>query len=92
MTRPDLAFAYSQLSLSQFVKYPKVVHFQAAERVLQYVCGTYIRDLTYFDQNRCKFLVSAETQNKLIGWVDGYFGSHPDTRKSMTRRLLDASE
>jgi hypothetical protein len=81
MTRPDLAFAYSQLSLSQFVQYPGVVHVQAAERVLQYVRGTYIRD---FDQNRCKSLVSAETKNKLIGWVDSNFGSDPDTRKSMT--------
>jgi hypothetical protein len=88
MTRPDLAFAYSQLSLSQFVQYPGVVHLQAAEQVLQYVRGTYIRDLTYFDQNRCKSLVSAETENKLIGWVDSDFGSDPDTRKSMTGYLM----
>ena len=39
MTRPDLAFAYSQLS--KFVQYPGVVHLQAAERVLQYVRDTY---------------------------------------------------
>jgi hypothetical protein len=32
-------FAYSQLS--KFVQYPVVVHLQADERVLQYVCGTY---------------------------------------------------
>ena len=46
MTRPDLAFAYSQLSLSQFVQYPGVVHLQAAERVLQYVRGTYDQGIT----------------------------------------------
>jgi hypothetical protein len=44
--------------------------------------------LTYFDQNRCKSLVSAETKNKLIGWVDSDFASDPDTRKSMTGYLV----
>ncbi len=39
MTRPDLAFAYSQLS--KFVQYPGVVHLQAVERVLKYARGTY---------------------------------------------------
>ena len=47
MTRPDLAFAYSQLS--KFVQYPGVVHLQAAERVLQYVRGTYDQGITYCD-------------------------------------------
>ena len=47
--------------------------------------GTYIRG---FDQNRCKSLVSAETKNKLIGWVDSEFGSDPDTLKSMTGYLV----
>ena len=44
ITRPDLAFAYSQLS--KFVQYPGVVHLQVAERVLQYVCGTYDQGIT----------------------------------------------
>jgi hypothetical protein len=60
MTRPDLAFACSQLS--KFVQYPRVVHLQAAERVLQYVRGTYDQGITYFDPGD-------ETKNKLIGWV-----------------------
>jgi hypothetical protein len=47
MTRTDLAFAYSQLS--KFVQYPGVVHLQAAERVLQYVSGTYDQGITYCD-------------------------------------------
>jgi hypothetical protein len=54
----DLAFGYSQLS--KFVQYPGVVHLQAAERVLQYVRGTYDQGLTYVD-------LGAETKNKLIG-------------------------
>ncbi len=40
-------FAYSQLS--KFVQYPGVVHLQAAERALQYVCGTYDQGITYCD-------------------------------------------
>ena len=58
MTRPDLAFAYSQLS--KFVQNPGVVHLQAAERVLQYVRGTYDQGITYCD-------LGAEVKNKLIG-------------------------
>jgi hypothetical protein len=79
MTRPDLAFAYSQLS--KFVQYPGVVHLQASERVLQYVCGTYDQGITYCD-------LGVEVKNKLIGWVDSDFGSDPDTRKSMTGYLM----
>jgi len=41
MTRPDLAFAYSQLS--KFVQYPGVVHLQAAERVSHStICAWYL--------------------------------------------------
>jgi hypothetical protein len=40
---------------------------QAAERVLQYVRGTYDQGITYFDPGD-------ETKYKLIGWVDSDFG------------------
>jgi hypothetical protein len=53
---------------------------QAAERVFQYVRGTYDQGIAYFDPGD-------ETKNKLIGWVDGDFGSDPDTRKSNTGSL-----
>jgi hypothetical protein len=44
MTRPDLAFAYSQLS--KFVQYPGVVHLKkAAERVLQMYVVLMIKEL-----------------------------------------------
>jgi hypothetical protein len=72
-------FTYSQLS--KFVKYPGVVHLQALERVLQYVCGTYDQGITYCE-------LGNEVKNKLIGWVDSDFGSDPDTRKSMTSYLM----
>ena len=61
MTRPDLAFAYSQLS--KFVQNPGVVHLQAAEPVLQHVRYTCGQGITYCD-------LGAEVKNKLIDWVD----------------------
>jgi hypothetical protein len=79
MTRPDLAFAYSQLS--KFVHYPGVVHLHAVERVLQYVSGPYDQGITYCE-------LGVEVKNKLIGWVDSDFGSDPNTRKSMTGYLM----
>jgi len=58
-----------------------MVHLRAAERVIQYVCGTYDQGIPYCD-------LGAEVKNKLIGWVDSDFGSDPDTRKSMTGYLM----
>jgi hypothetical protein len=79
MTRPDLAFAYSQLS--KFVQYPGVKHLEEAERVLQYVRATYDQGITYFDPG-------SAMKNKLVGWVDSDFGSDVDSRKSMTGFLM----
>eukprot|EP00961_Rhodomonas_salina_P028494 384591-Rhodomonas_salina.1 len=39
MTRCNLAFAYAELS--KFVQCPGAAHLKAAERVLQYLLGTY---------------------------------------------------
>jgi hypothetical protein len=44
MTRPDLAFTYSQLS--KFVQSPGPVHLAAAERALAYIRGTYNEGIT----------------------------------------------
>jgi hypothetical protein len=79
MTRPDLAFAHSQLS--KFVQYPGVKHLEADEHVLQYVCATYDQGITYFDPG-------SVMKNKLVGWVDSDFGSDVDSRKSMTGFLM----
>ena len=58
MTRPDLAFTYSQLS--NFVQYPGMVHLETAERVLQYVRATY-------DQGISSMTVAVKDVN-LILW------------------------
>eukprot|EP00961_Rhodomonas_salina_P245303 3314521-Rhodomonas_salina.1 len=54
---------------------------RAAERVLQYVMGTYDKGLTYrrLDERR---------RNRLEGWVDSDFASDPDTRKSVTGYVM----
>ncbi len=80
MTRPDLAFTYSQLS--KFVQCPGPLHLAAAERALAYLRGTYNEGITYGDPGE-------ERRNKLTGWVDNDFAADPDTRKSIT---LSSSE
>ena len=79
MTRPDLAFAYSELS--KFVHAPGPVHLPAAERVLSYLRGTYNEVITYCDPGE-------DRRNKFTGWVDSDFAADPDTCKSMTGYLF----
>jgi hypothetical protein len=79
MTRPDLAFSYSQLS--KFGQYPGTVHLEAADRVLQYVRATYDQDISYYD-------LGPDKRNKLGGWVDSDFASDIDSRTSMTGYLM----
>jgi hypothetical protein len=79
MTRPDLAFSYSQLS--KFVQYPGMAHLEAAERVLQYVRGTYDQGISFYD-------LGPDKRNILGGWVDSDFASDIDSRKSMTGYLM----
>ena len=73
-TRPDLAFAYAELS--KFVQYPGVKHLHAAERVLQNVMDTYNKGITYscLDDNQ---------RGVLSGWVDSDCVADPDTRRSV---------
>ena len=75
MTRPDMAFAYAELS--KFVAYPGVKHLQQAERCLQYLAGTADKGITYSDPGPA-------TRNKLMAWVDSDFAADPDTRRSVT--------
>eukprot|EP00961_Rhodomonas_salina_P294095 3934273-Rhodomonas_salina.1 len=77
--RPDLAFAYSELS--KFVQFPGQVHLKAAERTLQYLMGTYDKGLTYrrLDERR---------RNRLKGWVDSEYASDPDTSRSVTGYVM----
>ena len=79
MTRCDLAFAYAELS--KFVQCPGEVHLKAAERVLQYLCGTYEDGILYSDPGGSDCCC-------LLGWVDSDFASDPDCRKFVTGYML----
>eukprot|EP00961_Rhodomonas_salina_P126713 1707756-Rhodomonas_salina.1 len=69
MTRCDLAFAYTELS--KFVQSPGVVHLAAAERVLQFLRGTYEDGLVYLDPGPGQ-------RNVLSGWVDSDYALDPN--------------
>jgi hypothetical protein len=75
MTRPDLAYAYAELS--KFCQCPGLVHMQAAERVLQYLKGTFDVGITWSDPGDL-------SRNVLGGWVDSDFAADPDTRRSVS--------
>jgi hypothetical protein len=79
MTRPDLAFSFSQLS--KFLQYPGDAHLAAAYRVLVYVKGTLSQGLSWHDHG-------VGSRNKLSGWMDCDFDSDIDTRKSVTGYLM----
>jgi hypothetical protein len=79
MTRPDLAFSFSQLS--KFLQYPGEAHLAASYRVLACVKGTLNQGLSWHDPG-------VGSQNKLSAWVDNDFASHIDTRKSVTGYLM----
>eukprot|EP00961_Rhodomonas_salina_P076425 1026382-Rhodomonas_salina.1 len=80
MTRPDLAFAFAELS--KFVAAPGVVHLKAARRVLAYLVGTADRGITYSRPEDSAMV------NKLMGWVDSDYAADPDTRKSVTGYIV----
>ena len=75
MTRCDLAFSYAELS--KFVQCPGPVHLAAAERVLQYLRGTFLDGITYSDPG-------PTLHNHLRAWVDSDYAADPHTRKSVT--------
>jgi len=79
MTRPDLAWAYSELS--KFVQRPGQAHMAAAKHVLQYLRGTYDRCLTYSKQAGLR-------HNTLWGWVDSDWAADKETRRSHTGYVL----
>jgi hypothetical protein len=75
MTRPDLAFAYAELS--KFLACPGEVHLEQAERCLAYLVGTVDRGITYSAPRKSKL-------NTLEAWVDSDYAADPDTRRSVT--------
>ena len=79
MTRPDLAFAYNELS--KFVQYPGEKHWECGRRVLQYLRGTYDRGIKWHDPGSGK-------RHNLLAYVDSDFAACKDTRRSQTGYLV----
>lgn len=73
-TRPDIAFAVS--NLSQFLTNPSIDHWKAAKRVLRYLQGTIGLGIL--------FIGNCEQPNVLFAYSDSDFATCIDTRKSIS--------
>jgi len=78
MTRPDLAWSYSELS--KYVQFPGIAHMEVAEHVLQYLRDTWNESITYTCGSR--------NPNELWDWVDTDWAGGTDTRRSHTGYIL----
>ena len=79
MTRPDLAFAYSELS--KYVQRPDKAHMTAAEHTLRYLRGT-------FDKSVC-FSRDCPIVDTPWGWVDSDWAGDTDTHRSHTTYIMN---
>jgi len=79
MTRPDLAWAYSELS--KYVQFPGKNHMLAAEHVLCYFRGTWNQTI------RCS-RDSHKNPDVFWGWVDADWAGDTDTRRSHSGYIL----
>ena len=80
-TRPDLS--YSVAILSRFLHCPGIKQLQAANRVLQYLCGTIDKGITYVSDSTLLSPIYPDL-NRLVAFSDADFAGCLDTAKSMT--------
>jgi hypothetical protein len=78
MTRPDLAFAYSELS--KYVQRPGKAHMAAAEHTLRYLRGTFDKSL--------RFSRDCPIVDTPWGWVDSDWAGDTDTRRSHAAYII----
>ena len=78
MTRPDLAFAYSELS--KYVQHPGKAHMAAAEHTLRYLRGTFDKSL--------RFSRDCPIVDTPWGWVDSDWAGDTDTRRSHAAYII----
>jgi len=69
MKRPDLAFAFAELS--KFVQAPGVQHMKAVKRMLAYLKATQNEGITWSRPD------DAQDVNQLMGWVDSDYAADP---------------
>lgn len=80
-TRPELAFASSQLS--QHLDKPGILHWAAFRRVLRYLQGTRTYSIS-FRGNNPESLSIASSKNFLTNYADADWAGDPATRRSTT--------
>ena len=68
MTRPDLAFAYSELS--KYVQYPQPAHIIVDQDVLHYLRGTHELGIRYHHDSPGPDLGLGFHPDQVWGWVD----------------------
>ena len=78
MTRPDLAWSYSELS--KYVQYPGQDHMDAANHVLRYLRGTCDQAIVYTRSDKAA--------DVLWGWVDSDWAADLDSRRSHTGYVI----
>jgi len=78
MTRPDLAWPYSELR--KYVQFPGIAHMDSAEDFLRYLRDTGNESITYTRGTR--------TPNELWRCLDADWAGHTDTCRSYTGYIL----
>jgi len=88
MTRPDLAWSYSELS--KYVEFPGQSHMEAAEHVLRYLGVTWNETITNTRgwNETITYTRGSRRVNALWGWVDADWAGDTDTRRSHTGYIL----
>ena len=81
-TRPDLAFAVSQVS--RFSSAPTTVHWKAVTTILRYLVGTINLGLVF----KPSAAAQPASPIRIYAHVDADWGGEPDTRRSTTGFIL----
>ena len=84
ITRPNISYAINRLS--QFLQEPRLPHFKAAQRILQYLKGNPAQGLLFHSSSQPQLTAfvesnfpSRDTQLKIFSDAD--WGTCPDTRR-----------
>jgi transposase InsO family protein len=81
-TRPDIAFAVSQVA--RFQEKPTMRHWQAAKHILRYLKGTSSVALRFSASSTAGTGTVGDSRPSITGYVDASWGEDLDTRRSQS--------